>query len=242
MWAEGGPGTGDLRPQGWLHLFDLSGLPPLGLAPGSAARGWAHCQHLGPSVGVHSPAERCSPVCSHPVTPPYRHRQPIRTSACFLSRLSLNLKLVVRKNKREEEGGKRRQEKPSSHTHPQFLGDGQGGGAGWDQEPERGRHGHHRDQIPGLLFPPGWLFWESSFIPADWLPPTLESGSLRALPGPSAGKGRENSPREQRASSRRPRNSALSIHRPTYPTCPQAFTKDHWAPGILSGLQERVLA
>ena len=57
-----------------------------------------------------------------------------------------------------------------------------------------------RVKFQGCAFPLGGYFGKSTLLQpsADWPLRELEPGRLRALPGPSAGKGRANGPRQQR--------------------------------------------
>lgn len=146
----------------------------------------------GPPVGVHSPAERCghtgpSPLCSHRAAP---SQSGLGTS--LLSYLDSNLKLGQRKDKREEEGGKGREEKPSSHTHQQTLVMEPGGTQGLGKAVTV----IGRVKFQGSPSPLGGYFRKAAFLQqsGDWLLQTLESGRLRALPGPSAGRDRRTAP------------------------------------------------
>lgn len=143
-------------------------------------------------MGVHSPAERCghtgpSPLCSHCAAP---SQSGLGTS--LLSYLDSNLKLGQRKDKREEEGGKGREEKPSSHTHQQTLVMEPGGTQGLGKAVTV----IGRVKFQGSPSPLGGYFRKAAFLQqsGDWLLQTLESGRLRALPGPSAGRDRRTAP------------------------------------------------
>ena len=183
---------------------------------------------------MRSPSEKCRHtgpprLCSHPVTCPPSQSG---TGTSLLSHLDSKSKAGREKNKREEEGGRGRGKNPG--PHPPSVSVMVKGEGRWDHEPGQGLHGDGQGQIPGLLFPSGWLFWESSFAPAVDRLATADAGIRKTQSSASTGtgEGRENSPTEQKASSGRPGNSTLSAHRPTHASWLQPFSKDLWAPGV----------
>lgn len=117
-----GPSAVPPKPLDLLHLSDLPGSPPpLGLGSLPVPRPCLRCaftcgEVLAPGVP--------SPLCPHRVTYPLHPPSLSSTGTSLLSHLDPKSTAGGEKDKRGEEEGRRREEKPSPHTRQQCPGDG----------------------------------------------------------------------------------------------------------------------